>query len=38
MAGTSRFDIFQFCFRLNPGTKGGNVETSVDLYELLADS
>jgi hypothetical protein len=32
------FDIFHFPFRFNPRTKGGNVETSVDLYGLLADS
>ena len=24
--GNSRFDIFQFSFRFNPGTNGGNVE------------
>ena len=33
-----RFDTFQFTLRFNPGTNGGNVETSVDLYEILSDS
>jgi hypothetical protein len=34
----ARFDIFQFPFQFNPGTKEGNVETSVDSYGLVGDS
>jgi hypothetical protein len=36
--GISCFDIFGFPFSFNPGTNGKNVEMSIDLSGLLADS